>query len=121
MRDITSPRLLVLKAVLFLIVGVAAAGILIAEAPRLSIVLLLAIVIWAFARAYYFAFYVIERYIDSRYKFTGIWSSIVFLNQRRIVDRSLRHVERPLERRTPRPPASAPPTQADEASAPPGV
>jgi len=89
-RDIKNQHLLILKAVLFVVLGVAAAGILIAEAPRLSTVLLLAIAIWAFARAYYFAFYVIEHYIDSSYKFAGIWSAIVFLNQRRIVDRSRR-------------------------------
>jgi len=82
-RDLENPRLLILKAVLFVILGLAAAGILIAEAPRLSTVLLLAIAVWAFARAYYFAFYVIEHYIDGSYKFAGIWSAMVFLARRR--------------------------------------
>jgi hypothetical protein len=59
-----------------------AASILIAEVPRLSTVALLAIAIWAFARAYYFAFYVIEHYIDGSYKFAGLWSSIMFLARR---------------------------------------
>lgn len=79
MRDIASPRLLIIKAVLFLLLGFAAAGILIVEAPRLSTAALLAIAIWAFARAYYFAFYVIERYIDGSYRFAGLWSAIAFL------------------------------------------
>jgi len=55
-RPITNPRLLILKAALFLLLALAAAAILIADAPHLSTVTLLAITIWAFARAYYFAF-----------------------------------------------------------------
>ena len=87
-RDITSTRLLVVKAALFILLGIGAAAILIAEAPHLSTIVLLAIAIWAFARAYYFAFYVIEHYIDGSYKFAGLWSAVLFLNRRRIVDRS---------------------------------
>lgn len=79
MRDIASHRLLVIKGALFLLLGLAAAGILIVEAPRLSTVVLLAIAIWAFARAYYFAFYVIEHYIDVSYRFAGLRSAITFL------------------------------------------
>ena len=78
-RNITSPRLLVTKAALFILLGLVAAAILIAEAPHLTTVVLLAITIWAFARAYYFAFYVIEHYIDGSYKFAGLWSAITFL------------------------------------------
>ena len=79
MRDITNPRVLVAKAALFVLLGFGGAGILIAEAPWLSTVLLLAITVWAFARAYYFAFYVIEHYIDRSYRFAGLWSAIAFL------------------------------------------
>jgi len=78
-REITSRRLLITKAALFVLLGFGAAGIVIAEAPQLSVVLLLAIAIWAFARAYYFAFYVIEHYIDGTYRFAGLWSAIAFL------------------------------------------
>lgn len=82
MRNITSPRLLAIKAALFVLLGLAAAGILIAAAPRLSTIVLLGITVWAFARAYYFAFYVIEHYIDPTYKFAGLWSALVFLANR---------------------------------------
>ena len=78
-RDIASRRLLIAKAALFVLLGIGAAGILIAEVPRVSTVLLLAIAIWAFARAYYFAFYVIEHYIDGTYRFAGLWSAVAFL------------------------------------------
>jgi hypothetical protein len=52
---------------------------------RLSIrnALLLAIVIWSFCRFYYFAFYVLERYVDPSYRFSGLWSLGVYLARRR--------------------------------------
>ncbi|MEM6472765.1 MAG: hypothetical protein AAF802_24600 [Planctomycetota bacterium] len=34
--------------------------------------LLLALTIWAFCRSYYFAFYVIEKYVDADYRFAGL-------------------------------------------------
>ena len=37
---------------------------------------LLAIAIWAFCRAYYFAFYVVERYIDPTFRFAGLASLV---------------------------------------------
>jgi hypothetical protein len=33
---------------------------------------LLLVAIWAFCRAYYFAFYVIEHYVDPAYRFSGL-------------------------------------------------
>ena len=44
---------------------------------------LLVVAIWAFARAYYFAFYVIEKYVDPGYKFSGLISFMRYLNGRR--------------------------------------
>jgi hypothetical protein len=35
---------------------------------------LLVVAIWSFCRFYYFAFYVIEKYIDPSYKFSGLIS-----------------------------------------------
>ena len=51
-----------------------ATGIILVEHPSFKIVILLAIAIWCFARAYYFAFYVVEHYVDPTYKFAGLWS-----------------------------------------------
>ena len=83
MRDITSVRLLVTKAIAFLLLGAVAAALLIADSPQLRTAALLVIAVWAFARSYYFAFYVIERYIDPSYRFAGIASAIRFLTRRR--------------------------------------
>jgi hypothetical protein len=42
----------------------------------------MAIAIWAFCRAYYFAFYVIEHYVDSSFKFAGLGSFVRHCLQR---------------------------------------
>lgn len=76
MSDIRNPKLLYLKGLLFLCLGCLAAGLLLAEHFTLKAGLLLAVAIWAFCRAYYFAFYVIEHYVDPGYKFAGL-SSLV--------------------------------------------
>jgi hypothetical protein len=72
MADIKSPRLLYFKGGLMLVVGVLASAILIAEHPSGKVVLLLGVAVWGFARAYYFAFYVVEHYVDSTYKYAGL-------------------------------------------------
>ncbi len=72
MADIRSPRLLYLKGGLMLVVGLLASGLLIAECPNWKVAGLLALAVWGFARAYYFAFYVIEHYIDGSYKYAGL-------------------------------------------------
>ena len=79
MQDLTSAKLIYLKGFLFLAASALACAILIIEQPAARTLFLLAIAIWSFARFYYFAFYVIERYVDSRYQFTGIWSLAGYL------------------------------------------
>jgi len=79
MRDLTDPRWIKLKGVLFLFLGLASAVILLTDRPTLRAAVLLTIAIWSFCRAYYFAFYVIERYVDSSFRFSGLWSAARFL------------------------------------------
>lgn len=69
MKDLTDPRWIKFKGVLFLIVGLAAA-------------LLLLIAIWCFCRAYYFAFYVIEKYVEPGFRFSGLGSAVKYLCRR---------------------------------------
>lgn len=83
MTDLRSPALLYLKGVLFLLLGCLAGGILLAEHPSFRTAILLLLTIWAFCRAYYFAFYVIEHYIDPQYKFAGLSSLVWHLLSRR--------------------------------------
>jgi hypothetical protein len=83
MKDLTDPRWIKFKGVLFLSVGVLGSTLLILEEPTVKVAVLLAITIWCFCRAYYFAFYVIEKYVDPSYRFSGLWSATIFLCSRR--------------------------------------
>jgi hypothetical protein len=94
MSDIQNPRLLYLKGALFLGLGVLASAILLVEHPSVKTAALLALAVWAFARAYYFAFYVIEHYIDNRYKYAGLLAFV-----RYAVARSIGTDAGPAERR----------------------
>ena len=78
LRDLTHPRSIQLKGVLFLLLGVLAAGLILAESPSPRTVALLAITIWAFCQAYYFAFYVIEHYIAAASAEPAMEESAIF-------------------------------------------
>ena len=58
--DLQNPKWMYLKAALFLVLGCLSIGLLLAQSPTLQTAILLLLAIWAFARAYYFAFYVIQ-------------------------------------------------------------
>jgi hypothetical protein len=79
MKDLTSPFWIRLKGILFLLIGILASTLLIVESPTLKVALLLAVAIWCFCRFYYFAFYVIEHYVDPSYRFSGLWSFAIYL------------------------------------------
>ena len=83
MRKLTSPVTLKAKCGLFLVAGSGAAVLLLLTTPRVSSAVLLFLCVWSFARAYYFAFYVIEHYIDPSYRFSGVGSAVAFLWRRR--------------------------------------
>lgn len=72
MRDLHSTKAMGLKAWLFLLIGVLSAGILLVENGSWRTAGLLVLCVWGFCRAYYFAFYVIERWVDPRFKFSGL-------------------------------------------------
>ena len=72
MKDIANPAWIKLKGCLFLIIGIAAAILLVLDSPTWQTVVLLVVAIWSFCRFYYFAFYVIEKYVDPAYKFSGL-------------------------------------------------
>ncbi len=83
MKDLTSATWIKVKGMLFLLLGIAAAALLILENPSWKVVGLLVLAIWCFCRFYYFAFYVIEKYVDSNYKFSGLWSFVFYLMRSR--------------------------------------
>ena len=83
MADLTNPRIIKLKGILFLLIGIMSAGMLVVENLSLRHTVLLVIAIWAFCRFYYFAFYVIEHYVDPSFKFAGLWDFAKYLLSRK--------------------------------------
>ena len=74
MKDLSNPFWIKLKGLLFLFIGIVATVLLFLDLPTWRTAVLLALIIWSFCRFYYFAFYVIEKYVDSSYKFSGLIS-----------------------------------------------
>lgn len=83
MKDLTNPAWIKLKGLLFLLMGLAAAAFILIDNPKWQTAVLLLLAVWSFCRFYYFAFYVIEKYVDGSYKFSGLISFARYLLQRR--------------------------------------
>ena len=83
MKDLSNPFWIKLKGLLFLFIGIVAVILLFLDSPTLRTAVLLALAIWSFCRFYYFVFYVIEKYVDPSYKFSGLISFVRYLFQTR--------------------------------------
>ena len=82
MRDLQDARLMYLKGFLFLAILVVSVAVILIENFSWKLALLLGLVIWSAARLYYLMFYVIEKYIDPSYKFSGIISFLKYLTKK---------------------------------------
>ena len=74
MPDLKSSTVICVKGALFLVIGTLASSLLLMHAPTLTVAVLLWIAVWGFCRFYYFAFYVIQHYVDEEYRFAGLFS-----------------------------------------------
>jgi hypothetical protein len=83
MKDLATPYWIKLKGILFLGAGISSSVLLVVEHPNFKTSLLLVVAVWSFCRFYYFAFYVIEHYVDPGYRFSGLWSFARYLLSRR--------------------------------------
>jgi hypothetical protein len=79
MKDLSNPAWIKAKGLLFLFLGLLSASLLFFEHPALRVALLLILAVWSFCRFYYFAFYVMERYVDPNYRFSGLLSLARYL------------------------------------------
>lgn len=77
-RDLQSRPAILLKGFLFLAIGLLSAALLLIEHWNWRTALLLAFCVWGFCRFYFFAFYVIERWVDPGYKFSGLGSFLLW-------------------------------------------
>lgn len=82
MADLKNPCVIKIKGILFLVIGVVSSALLLVDAPSLRNLFLLCMAVWGFCRFYYFAFYVIEHYVDPGYRFAGLWSFVRYLVRR---------------------------------------
>jgi len=85
MGDLKSNQLIVLKGILFLFILVGAAALLFLEQPTWQSAALLAVLVWASARFYYFLFYVLEKYVDPSLRYSGLGALLAALAERRRV------------------------------------
>lgn len=83
MGDLKSKWAIYLKAALFLVIGGISVGLLVAQNFRIETVVLVGLAIWSFCRAYYFAFYVIEHYVDPNFRFAGLFDLAMYFLRRR--------------------------------------
>ena len=81
--DLSRPSLLYLKGGLFVVTAALAGGLLLADVPSWRDAALLAACVWAACRAYYFAFYVVQHYVDPTYRFAGLTDFARYLLRRR--------------------------------------
>ena len=72
MADLTSARLIYLKGGLFLAILAVSVFLILNESRSWRTAGLVVLVVWSSARLYYFMFYVIEKYVDPGYRFSGI-------------------------------------------------
>ena len=85
MRDLTSVRLIHLKAALFCVLGVLASSGILLACPSVEVALLLVVAIWAFARLYFYAFFVIGHYVDPAFRYRGLLSVALYFARGRSV------------------------------------
>lgn len=83
MADLTNPRVIKLKGLLFLFLGLLASTALLLELRSWRLSFLFAVAVWSFCRFYYFAFYVIEHYVDPGFRFAGLGAFARYLLERR--------------------------------------
>ena len=72
LKDIKKVWLLYLKAFLLFLTGFISSILLVIYNFNFKTIILLFLAIWGFCRAYYFAFYVIQHYIDPSFKYSGL-------------------------------------------------
>lgn len=83
MADLRSRKLIVAKGLMFLAIAAMSAYLILSELPTLRIAVLLALLVWAACRLYYFLFYALERYVDPGLRYSGLWALLAEWLRRR--------------------------------------
>jgi hypothetical protein len=72
MRDLSSKGLIVAKGVLFLALAGVTATLILLETPSLRGAALIAVLVWASCRFYYFLFYALQHCVDPGFRYAGL-------------------------------------------------
>ncbi len=91
MRDLSSKPLIVAKGLMLLALAGVTATLLLLEAPSLRVAALMAILVWASCRFYYFLFYVLHHYVDPGLRFAGLLALLGQLKRTRGPDEGRGH------------------------------
>ena len=83
MTDLRSKRWIVAKGVMFAVIALAAAALILSEMPSPRMTALVALLVWASCRFYYFLFYVLERYVDPTMRYAGLFDLLMGMKERR--------------------------------------
>lgn len=86
--DIKSKHWIIAKGVMFLTIATASTVLILAEVPSIKLAALLALLVWASCRFYYFLFYVLEHYVDPTMRYAGLFDLMMGMRRRR---RQVRH------------------------------
>ena len=81
--DLKSKKVIMFKGFLFLLIGLLGFAASMLLYPDWRLALLMICTIWGFCRFYYFAFYVIEKYVDPEYKFAGLTDFMRYILSRK--------------------------------------
>ncbi len=82
-RDLNDSKWMYLKGCLFLGILIVSTALILIYSFSWRVLILLCLVIWSAARVYYFMFYVIEKYVDRTFRFSGILSFIAYVMRRK--------------------------------------
>ncbi len=90
MADLKSKQWIVAKGVMFLGIAATTAALLLVEMPSVKTAALLALLVWASCRFYYFLFYVLEHYLDPTMRYAGLMDLLMGMKRRQERRRQLR-------------------------------
>jgi hypothetical protein len=83
MTDLKSKKWIVAKGGMFAGIALGAASLIFIETPSARLAVLLALLVWASCRFYYFLFYVLEHYVDRTMRYAGLFDLLMGMRQRR--------------------------------------
>jgi hypothetical protein len=90
MRHLQSSKWIVAKGAMFLGIAAITVVLILVETPSARLAVLLALLVWASCRFYYFLFYVLKHYVDPTMRYAGLLDLRMGMKRRREMQRDVR-------------------------------